>query len=185
MFRKAPIQCHCVTCDRDFVRVRNRGSLTECTPCQSNRRVAEWKRANPDRVRALRKRYPESQKKYATSERGRQRSREQSRRWVKANPERAKQVWKATYERNREAVIRRTIERNARHRTPSWADLDIIAEFYAGARELTRQTGIEHHVDHIVPLRGKTVCGLHVETNLQVIPAEVNRMKSNHFDGVA
>lgn len=40
-------------------------------------------------------------------------------------------------------------------------------------------TGIEWHVDHVVPLKGKDVCGLHLWTNLQVIPKLLNLRKGN------
>ena len=63
--------------------------------------------------------------------------------------------------------------------TPRWADLRAIYEVYLLCQETTRNTGILHHVDHIVPLRGKSVCGLHVAWNLQVIPAADNLKKGN------
>lgn len=61
-----------------------------------------------------------------------------------------------------------------RKATPKWADKNKIKEIYASRKE-----GM--HVDHIIPIRGELVCGLHVETNLQVIPAWQNMSKSNHY----
>jgi hypothetical protein len=65
--------------------------------------------------------------------------------------------------------------------TPAWADLKAIQAIYKRAQELTERTGIPHHVDHEIPLRGKLVCGLHVETNLRVITADENVKKNNKF----
>lgn len=67
-------------------------------------------------------------------------------------------------------------------RTPKWADKDKIAEFYEEAKRVTRETGIRHDVDHVVPLRGKHVSGLHVHTNLQVIPHIENVRKRNRYE---
>jgi 5-methylcytosine-specific restriction endonuclease McrA len=67
-------------------------------------------------------------------------------------------------------------------RTPAWADLDAIRAVYAEARRLTVETGVEHHVDHAVPLQGETVCGLHVEWNLQILTGSENIRKKNRWD---
>lgn len=67
-------------------------------------------------------------------------------------------------------------------RTPKWLDeLDrqLIESMYWYADFLSESTGIAHHVDHVVPLRGKTVSGLNVPWNLEVIPAIDNMKKGN------
>ncbi len=54
-----------------------------------------------------------------------------------------------------------------------------INNIYKKCRELEKMTNIKYHVDHIIPLNGKTVCGLHVPWNLQIIKAEDNLKKGN------
>lgn len=70
----------------------------------------------------------------------------------------------------------------ALRRIPAWANEAAIDAVYIEAARLTAATGIPHHVDHEIPLQGKLVCGLHVETNLRAIPAADNIRKGNDFD---
>lgn len=63
--------------------------------------------------------------------------------------------------------------------TPSWADREAIKDVYTRCLMRSRVTGIKYEVDHIIPLKGKNVSGLHVHWNLQIIPAFENRKKSN------
>ena len=67
-------------------------------------------------------------------------------------------------------------------RQVSWADKAVIAAIYKEARRLTKETGLPHHVDHEIPLRGKLVSGLHVHNNLRIITAISNIEKGNRFE---
>jgi hypothetical protein len=66
-----------------------------------------------------------------------------------------------------------------RYATPPWADKNQIDQLYIEARKLTLETGIQHEVDHIIPVKHPLVCGLHVETNLRILSGPVNNKKSN------
>ena len=81
------------------------------------------------------------------------------------------------YANNKDSGIFREYAANRRarklHATPSWANLETIKQIYACAEGA--------HVDHIIPLQGELVCGLHVENNLQYLTVEENLKKSNTF----
>jgi hypothetical protein len=64
---------------------------------------------------------------------------------------------------------------------PQWADKKAIQSIYIRARQLTKETGIKYEVDHIIPSNHPLVCGLHVESNLQIITESENIKKSNSF----
>ena len=182
IFRK-PIECQCGECGKPFVRLRNRGSMTTCSPCQQARRVKAWCLANPDRVRANRTQgSPECKKRYASSPRGMEMARIKARRWLENNPERAKEQRRANYHKDPERQVLKVLNSKLRERMPSWVDRDAIAAAYQEARRKTRETGVLHHVDHIVPIHGKVVSGLHVPANLQVITARENWDKHAKFD---
>jgi hypothetical protein len=63
--------------------------------------------------------------------------------------------------------------------TPAWADYEKMASIYENSARLTKETGIPHQVDHIVPVTSDVVCGLNWEGNLQILTATENRQKKN------
>lgn len=68
------------------------------------------------------------------------------------------------------------------HAIPSWCtseDLRAIKALYAQCRKISKDTGVKHEIDHIIPLRGKNVCGLHVLENLRIMDKKKNRTKGN------
>jgi hypothetical protein len=69
-----------------------------------------------------------------------------------------------------------------RKASPSWLTKEHrkeMVKFYELSKKMAKLTGQRYEVDHIIPLKGKLVCGLHVPWNLQVIPMTKNRQKSN------
>ena len=74
-------------------------------------------------------------------------------------------------------------ERRARElqATPPWYDAEEVRQVFEVARVLSR-SGVKFSVDHIVPLKGRAVCGLHVQGNLQVMPLLQNIAKHNKME---
>lgn len=143
----------------------------QCPICQKLAK-RRWQQANPDSVRASCAKWREQNvKKYQKLNRN----------WYKNNLEKHKdncRKWRCNNldVKNALEAKRRAIKKRA---MPSWANVEKIQSFYAEAKRLTEETGIKHEVDHIYPLQSQYLCGLHVETNLQVLPASENRTKKN------
>ena len=124
--------------------------------------------------------------------------------YVACNPKKVEATRKATMVKNRVArnaekaawarrnsgrVLAWTRQRQLAkvQRTPSWLGEDdywLMEQAYELAQLRTNLFGFPWHVDHTIPLRGQTVSGLHVPTNLQVIPGAENSRKGNRM-GVA
>ena len=111
--------------------------------------------------------------------------------WYKNNTEYAKEKMKAVSKRWKEENRDKYNAKAAKYRasklqaTPSWLteeDFKKIETEYSLAVWTSLVMASSYHVDHIVPLQGKTVCGLHVPWNLRVIPATVNISKGNRID---
>lgn len=83
---------------------------------------------------------------------------------------------KEHYTNNKKLYLAKSAARRAAKlkRTPKWANLQKIKEFYLNCPE-------GHHVDHIIPLQGKNISGFHVLENLQYLPAKENLSKSNKW----
>jgi hypothetical protein len=100
--------------------------------------------------------------------------------WKSAYDKEYGKIWR---QQNKGKVCAQTMKRIAikKQATPKWVELDKIEKIYIECAVITSETGIAHQVDHIVPLQGKDVCGLHHHLNLRIITATENRIKWNNF----
>lgn len=142
----------------------------------------------PDRLEAYRAEQREYQRAYRqkNKERVKQDKAERYRRnraavlsavlkWAKANKDKTRESVRKWCRNNKPKRNAAWMARQAAkiRATPPWAELELIERVYAKAH------GLGMHVDHVVPLVSKTVCGLHVWANLQLLAATENISKGN------
>lgn len=176
--------CHHDVCKKCFVEkpfseyYKAKGTKTglhsSCKDCYKQRTNA-YKKANADLIASKSKEYYLENKETILTK---------NLEYHENNPvsiRKAKKKWK---ERNPHKVTACTAKRRAAklNATPMWLTKEHFKEidmFYWLAKDLKSVSGEEYHVDHILPLQGKNVCGLHVPWNLQVLPADLNLSKNN------
>ena len=132
-----------------------------CVECNRNISLAHYRRNSEDRIKSVT-------------------------RYRALNPDKTKKWSKTGYENNKAGFCSRAIARHAAklQRTPPWIsslERKEILDFYKERDRLSELTGVSFHVDHIVPLQGERVSGLHVPWNLQILTAFDNISKSNKF----
>jgi len=154
-------RCQCRDCRKAAMKI-NRAAYYARTRESSIAKTKEWREQNSEKRLANRK------LKYAEQ---RDSAVEAARLYRQNNPAKVN-AWSRKHQLAK------------RRRTPSWLSVDdywMMEQAYELAQLRTKIFGFEWQVDHIFPLQGRLVSGLHVPHNLQVLPAATNRSKSNKF----
>jgi hypothetical protein len=152
----------CVTCAKAQATAYSRRNREKVTAQERDRRQADPETFNIKR----RAKYGDVQRTHARDyqRRNRRAAAERHRAWRKANP-------------NKVAMIAARYRAAKLQAVPAW----LTAEHWRQIREIYDTCPPGHHVDHIVPLQGREVCGLHVPWNLQHLTAAANWAKKNRL----
>ena len=98
------------------------------------------------------------------------------------DPEHFKKYYAKNKDRYREhSARRRWLEKKASINLTE-EQIQQMRDIYWLARDLTTIHGEQYEVDHIIPIKGKDICGLHVPWNLQILPRHLNRQKTNRYN---
>lgn len=140
-----------------------------CRTC-SSARARRWREQNPQAFRDWSSENSEDRARY-----GRQ--------YRRKNKDALSESYRRWAQENKHIVNALTAKRNAakKNATAAWADHDAIREIYERAAYLSKATGVKHEVDHIYPLQGEFICGLHCEDNLQILTKAENIRKHNRM----
>jgi len=202
MLTKVCTTCGVEKCVGEFFKHKlcKYGVRAECKCCASEQAKADYQ-ANKDVVLEQRKVYYEANKDVVLErnkvykQTNKEAIAKQAKAYKQANKEAIAERMKVYQQANREAIAERMkvyqqanphiVNANSAKRkasklqaTPAWADLEAIKGMYELAT-LFNRTGMNLHVDHIVPLISNRVCGLHCEANLQLLSASDNISKGN------
>lgn len=167
-----------------------------CDKCREENReaayaiISRWRGKNRETLAERQRRYREENREAVSEYNRRYREEnceaiaERHRRWREKNREYVAEQKRRNYEENKEAYLAYAAHRRAakRQAIPSWfSEFDEFAfqQAYELAAERQKETGIEWHVDHMIPLLARKCCGLHCAENIQVIPAVMNLEKQN------
>jgi hypothetical protein len=171
---KPPKQIFCTGCGVSVEVTPHKKQRYSCLSC-TKRYMQAYRAKKAERIAILKKEWVSKNKEHKAA---------QDRQYALQNPEArktAREKWaKNNHAKNNALKAANKISR--KFRVPKWLtkdDLWMIEQAYEIATLRTKMFGFAWHVDHILPLHGKTVTGLHVPTNLQVIPWIDNVRKKN------